>query len=118
MQTKRRIRAIKYPCIRGNTQAIAHSEDGITTIYLSGDRDGLLSLSKIMKKLADVDQTKLEKLPDHFASEHIHLKPNLDLSKNSIELVISRLDDKNGNYDETFKKRQKERSSSHFVNTW
>ena len=96
---------LHFQGISGNLQAIASTDDGKTTIYLEGDRGGLLSLARLALQLAEVDQTKLISLPSTGASEHIHLKPDIDLSQTSNELVLGRLDNKIGGFDDTFKER-------------
>lgn len=92
---------IAYPGISGDLQVTVDAENGKTTVYLSGDKDGLLSLAEMLRTLARLDQTSLTSLPAHGACEHVHLKPNRHLTKTSRELVVGRLDDKSGQYDES-----------------
>jgi hypothetical protein len=101
----RKIYKLKFTGIAGSLQARAHTDDGVTTIYLSGDRLGLKSLARILTKLANLDQTRLQSLPGSGASEHVHLEPNVDLARSSQPLIVGRLDDKEGKFDETFEPR-------------
>ena len=72
-------------------------------ILIHGDPEGLRSLSNLILDLADRDQEKNTKLPVG-AREHIHLRPNLDLSKSSIEVIVGRLDAKgNGDFYDRYK---------------
>ena len=83
-----------------------HSDES-GRIYVEGDPIGLRSLAALIKRLADVDQKSLPTLPDTGASEHIHLKRATWLTPQSaIEVVVSRLDDKHGSFDETFVPRR------------
>jgi hypothetical protein len=62
-------------------------------ILIHGDPDGLRSLAKLLIKLADLNQDDLKDLPIG-AREHIHLRPNIDLSKSSVEVIVGRIDAK------------------------
>ena len=104
-QMKELISEISYPGIEGNLQVISDTDEEGTVIYLDGDRLGLLSLARLATQLANFDQSKLEGLPSTGASEHVHLKPNVDMAASSSELVIGRLDQKHGDFDETFRER-------------
>jgi hypothetical protein len=107
---------IQFPLVEGNLQVVVSNEKG-EGVFLHGDRAGLLSLAEILRRLAELDQGTLPSLPDAFASEHIHLEPNFDLSKNSTRLTVGRLDDKHGSFDETFEPRTRKRSKP-IVNIW
>ena len=62
-------------------------------IIIHGDPEGLRSFAKLLMRLADLNQDDITGLPIG-AREHIHLRPNLELSKSSIELIVGRLDAK------------------------
>ena len=62
-------------------------------ILIHGDRDGLRSLADILIKIADLNQNDRTDLPTG-TREHIHLSPELDLSKNSNQVIIGRIDAK------------------------
>lgn len=62
-------------------------------IYVHGDPDGLRSLAKILIKIADLNQNDRADLPTG-AREHVHLRPKLDLSKNSNRVIVGRIDAK------------------------
>ena len=96
---------IKYPGISGNLKAYSsYDEDKkVTIVSVYGDKEGLISLAKLLLTLAEVDQTMLASLPDSGASEHVHLVPNRQLAAKSCELVVGRLDDKMGKFDSEFK---------------
>jgi hypothetical protein len=62
-------------------------------ILIHGDPQGLRSLADIIIKIADLNQNAKSDLPIG-AREHIHLRPGLDLSKNSNEVIVGRIDAK------------------------
>jgi len=62
-------------------------------ILIHGDPDGLRSLADILIKIADLNQDEKSDLPIG-AREHIHLRPELDLSKNSNQVIVGRIDAK------------------------
>lgn len=62
-------------------------------VYIHGDPDGLRSFAKLLIKMADLDQESQADLPVG-AREHYHLRPNLELSKSSLETIVGRLDAK------------------------
>ena len=62
-------------------------------ILIHGDSEGLKSLAKLLNRIADLNQNEITELPIG-AREHIHLSPNVDLSKSSVEVIIGRLDAK------------------------
>jgi hypothetical protein len=98
---------IRYPGIRGQLRVATSSEPGEAgRIYIEGDAAGLRSLASLLTQLADLDQRTLPSLPDSGAAEHIHLDRAAWLTPQSaIEVVIGRLDDKHGSFDETFTPR-------------
>jgi len=64
-------------------------------VLIHGDSEGLKSLAKQLIYLAELDQEKVEdKYLPNGAREHLHLRPNLELSKSSTETIIGRLDSK------------------------
>lgn len=62
-------------------------------ILIHGDPDGLRSLAKLLMKIADTNQDERSDLPIG-SREHVHLRPHLDLSKSSNEVIVGRLDAK------------------------
>lgn len=64
-------------------------------VLIHGDSIGLKSLAKQLIHLAELNQ---EEVDDKYlpigAREHLHLRPNLELSKSSTETIIGRLDSK------------------------
>jgi hypothetical protein len=65
-------------------------------ILIHGDPEGLKSFAKLLTKIADLNQDDIIDLPIG-AREHIHLRPNLDISKSSVEVIIGRIDAKGTN---------------------
>lgn len=62
-------------------------------VFIHGDVEGLRSFANLLLKLADVDQDNITNLPVG-AREHYHLRPNIDISKSSVEVIIGRLEAK------------------------
>jgi hypothetical protein len=62
-------------------------------ILIHGDPKGLKSLGKLLIEIADLDQESLTELPIG-AREHVHLRPKNELSNNSNETIVGRLDAK------------------------
>src|ERR1700752_5254326 len=62
-------------------------------ILIHGDPEGLRSLAKVLINLADTNQNDDVDLPIG-AREHVHLRPNYDLSNSSEKVIIGRLDAK------------------------
>ena len=64
-------------------------------VFIHGDSEGLKSLAKQLIYLAELDQEKVEEkyLPNG-AREHLHFRPNIELSKSSTETIVGRLDSK------------------------
>jgi hypothetical protein len=87
--------------ISGNLDILIddHEDDGDgeivkrRDILIHGDPEGLRSLATLLLKLADMDQNDIDYLPIG-AREHIHLRPKLDLSNSSEQLIVGRLDAK------------------------
>lgn len=64
-------------------------------VLIHRDPEGLRSLVTQLNYLADLEQEKVEdKYLPVGAREHMHLRPNLELSKSSNETIIGRLDSK------------------------
>ncbi|SFQ83406.1 Imm32 family immunity protein [Hymenobacter arizonensis] len=63
------------------------------TILIHGDPEGLRSFAQLLLRLADTAQEALPALPLG-AREHVSLRPDLDLSHSSVEVVVGRLDAK------------------------
>jgi hypothetical protein len=59
-------------------------------ILIHGDPEGLRSLARILLKMADLNQNEIADLPVG-AREHVHLRPKIDLSNSSQQLIIGRL---------------------------
>lgn len=104
---------MKYKQTKGNEIQgeldifISHNEDefeGETTcrdeVLIHGNPEGLKSLAKLLLELAELKQEDVE---DEYlpigAREHYHLRPGIELSKSSIEVIVGRLDAKGtGNF--------------------
>jgi hypothetical protein len=63
------------------------------TILIHGDPEGLKSFARLLLRLADVKQDEQLALPLG-AREHVSLRPDLDLSHSSVEVIVGRLDAK------------------------
>ena len=62
-------------------------------ILIHGDPEGLRSFARLLIKIADLNQDDITDLPIG-ARKHIHLQPNFDTSKSSIEVIVGRIDAK------------------------
>jgi hypothetical protein len=62
-------------------------------VLIHGDQEGLRSFARLLLKLADIDQESITNYPVG-AREHYHLRPNIDISKSSVEVIVGRLDAK------------------------
>lgn len=62
-------------------------------ILIHGDPEGLRSLAALLLQLADKDQNDILDLPEG-AREHVHLRPRLELSTSSDNVIVGRLDAK------------------------
>ncbi len=62
-------------------------------VLIHGDPEGLRSFAKLLMKIANLNQENRTDLPVG-AREHYHLRPNLELSKNSVEAIVGRIDAK------------------------
>ena len=99
---------MKYKQTRGNEIQgeldifISHNEDeidGVTTswdeVFIHGNPEGLKSFAKLLLELAELKQEDVEdKYLPIGAREHFHLRPGIELSKSSIEVIVGRLDAK------------------------
>ncbi len=62
-------------------------------ILIHGDPEGLKSFARLLIRIADLNQDNIKDLPIG-ARQHIHLRPNLDISKSSTEVIVGRIDAK------------------------
>jgi hypothetical protein len=64
-------------------------------VQIHGDAEGLRTFAKLLIKIADLNQEQVNEteLPIG-AREHYHLRPNLELSKSSVETIVGRIDAK------------------------
>jgi len=62
-------------------------------ILIHGDPEGLKSFARLLTRIADLNQDNITDLPVG-AREHIHLRPNIDISKSSVEVIVGRIDAK------------------------
>jgi len=81
---------------------ISHNEDefeGVTTswneVLIHGNSEGLKSFAKLLLEITELNQEEVEdKYLPIGAREHYHLRPGIELSKSSIEVIVGRLDAK------------------------
>jgi len=99
---------MKFKQIKGNEIDgeldifISHNEDefeGEITkwdeVLIHGNPEGLKSLAKLLIKIADLNQDEVDdKYIPTGAREHYHLRPGIELSKSSTEVIVGRLDAK------------------------
>lgn len=102
----------QYPGIKGNLEVLASEEEDKEfgekwqEVVISGDPEGLRSFAELLMSLADLDQNTLQDYPD-YASEHVHLDADSQLSGNSARLIVGRLDRKGGGaFHDGFKPRK------------
>ena len=62
-------------------------------ILIHGDPEGLKSFAKLLTRIADLNQEEMTALPIG-AREHVHLRPDVDTSKSSVEVIVGRIDAK------------------------
>ncbi len=62
-------------------------------VLIHGDPEGLKSFAKLLIKIAELNQDENINLPIG-EREHIHLRPNLELSASSVEVILGRIDAK------------------------
>jgi hypothetical protein len=97
---------MKYPLVKGQIFVNFHSNCGSPEVVIDGDVEGLRSLSRLCKALADINQKRNKQTPTN-AREHIHLKPEIHLGKNSSSLVLGRADEKDGQLNPDYLPRKK-----------
>ena len=74
-------------------------------VSIHGDPEGLRSFGELLIKLADLNQNSVAALPIG-TREHIHLQPDFDLSKSSVQVTVGRLDAKGiGDFYDRYVKR-------------
>lgn len=78
-----------YPNLQGDVE-ISHDENGI---FIAGTPAGLRSLSEQLRFLADLNPDEYPNIPIGERC-HTHLYPGYQLSKNSTETELCRLDAK------------------------
>lgn len=66
-------------------------------VLIHGNPEGLRSFARLLMKIADLNQENETGLPIG-AREHYHLRPNLELSKSSVQTIIGRIDAKGTGY--------------------
>lgn len=64
-------------------------------VLIHGDPEGLRSFAQLILKLADLNQEEVDNqhLPIG-AREHYHIRPDIEISKSSVNVIIGRLDAK------------------------
>ena len=62
-------------------------------VLIHGDPEGLRSFARLLMKIADLDQENQMDFPIG-AREHYHLRPNLELSKSSVQTIVGRIEAK------------------------
>ncbi len=62
-------------------------------VLIHGDPEGLKSFARLLVKIADLNQENQTDLPVG-AREHYHLRPNLELGKSSVQVIVGRIDAK------------------------
>jgi len=62
-------------------------------VLIHGDPEGLRSFGNLLIKMADLDQNSITDLPIG-AREHLHLQPDFDISKSSLQVIVGRIDAK------------------------
>jgi hypothetical protein len=92
---------MKYKQTKGNEIegeldiVVSRNEDEADEVLIHGNPEGLRSLAKLLLEIAELNQ---EEVDDKYlpvgAREHHHLRPNIELSKSSNNVIIGRLDAK------------------------
>ena len=89
--------------IKGNLWISTIEEDGRTKVMIYGDPDGMESFGKVLINMSQVDQNKYVGMPDG-ERDHTHIYPGHQLSQNSLETILGRLDAKGtGEFPKGFK---------------
>ena len=63
------------------------------SILIHGDPQGLKSFAMLLTRIADLNQDDKITLSIG-AREHVHLRPDIDTSKSSVEVIVGRIDAK------------------------
>lgn len=91
---------MKYNSLKGNEidghlDIFIAQNDDKKEVLIHGNPEGLRSFAKLLLHIANLNQEEIE---DKFlpigAREHYHLRPNIELSNSSDEVVVGRLDAK------------------------
>ena len=96
--------------IEGELDIVVSRNEGQTDeVLIHGNPEGLRSLAKLLLEIAELNQ---EMVDDKYlpvgAREHLHLTPNIELSKSSNNVIIGRLDAKGtGKFYESFVSKKK-----------
>lgn len=83
----------RYPSIEGHLEIGGYESDGFPHVNIHGDPEGLRSFARLLMALAEEDQEAIEGLPDG-AQVHVHLDPDVKLSRSSQRTIVGRLDEK------------------------
>jgi hypothetical protein len=79
--------------VADNEEEVEGEPEKWQTILIHGDSEGLKSFARLLLRLADLQQDELPALPIG-AREHVSLRPDLDISNSSVEVIVGRLDAK------------------------
>lgn len=94
-----------FPAVKGEIE-ISHGPNGI---FIAGDRVGLRSLIRQLRVLADLDPDAYPNIPIG-ERYHTHLHPGYQLSRNSTDTELCRLDAKGtGTFPKTYRSAQPRR---------
>lgn len=97
---------MKYKQTKGNEIEgkldifISHNEDEMNgekwdEILIHGNPEGLKSFAKLLIEIAELNQENVDdKCLPIGAREHYHLRPGIELSNSSVEVIVGRLDAK------------------------
>ncbi|MDP9958052.1 hypothetical protein J2X97_003726 [Epilithonimonas hungarica] len=81
--------------IDGHLDVFIAQNDDKKEVLIHGNQEGLKSLAKLLLKIADLNQEEVEdKYLPTGARKHYHLRPNIELSNSSDEVIVGRLDAK------------------------
>lgn len=90
---KKRRFVYKVPRMSGKVDIYPETiEQGLTAVNIEGDPAGLRYLARVLEYLADLDLNETDLNAGEF--EHIHLHPELQLGRESCEVVVWRADAK------------------------
>ena len=71
-------------------------------ILIHGDSEALKSFANLLLEMAELNQNNIDELPIG-SREHKHLRPKFELSKNSVNVIVGRLDAKGiGSFPESY----------------